>query len=92
MSITLPTNLPAEDGQQTTAVSVPVQDLLSDYIHRASVYVPPLDSAREAARQALAEHEGASIHDHTSMIKAAVVLGRELRGLLASLDAVDGAA
>ena len=87
MTITLPTNLPAG-----TPEPAPVQDPLSDYIHRASSYVPPLVSARETARQALAEHEGASIHDSTSMVKAAVALGMELRALLTSLDAVDGAA
>lgn len=70
----------------------PAQDPLSDYIHRASAYVAPLDCARETAREALAKYEGASIHDDASMIKAAVALGMELRGLLTSLDAVDGAA
>lgn len=74
------------------AEPAPAQDPLSDYIHRASAYVAPLASARETAQQALAKYESASIHDPDSMVKAAVALGMELRGLLASLDAVDGAA
>ena len=91
MSTTLPTNIPV-GHRAPTPEPAPVQDPLSDYIHRASVYVAPLDSARETARQVLAEHEGASIHDSTSMVKAAVALGMELRSVLASLDAADGAA
>ena len=90
MSITLPTNIPT--GDRPTPEPAPVQDPLSDYIHRASAYVAPLDSAREAARQVLAKYEGASIHNSTDMISAAVALGMELRGLLTALDAVDGAA
>ncbi|MDI9885356.1 hypothetical protein QMZ92_13360 [Streptomyces sp. HNM0645] len=94
MSITVPTNIPTRD-RRTVAVTAPapepVRDPLSDYIHRASAYAAPLESARETARKALAKYEGASIHDPSLMIQAAVAFGMEVRGLLASLDAEDGA-
>lgn len=50
-------------------------------------YVPPLSTALSLARQDLAVHQGANIHDHQAMIRAAVVLEIRLRGLLAALDA-----
>ncbi|HZX38106.1 MAG TPA: hypothetical protein VFF37_07210 [Streptomyces sp.] len=53
-------------------------------------WTPPLDMARRLARQALAKHEGANIHDGTAMLRAAVGLEIVLRDLLDALDAGEG--
>jgi len=45
-----------------------------------------LDFARDVARQALTKHEGANIHEHTAMLRAATALEFVLRDLLDALD------
>lgn len=55
--------------------------------HPADAYVAPLSTALLLAREDLAVHQGANIHDHQAMIAAAVTLEIRLRGLLAALDA-----
>ena len=63
----------------------PVQPL---YEPRPSdAYAPPLSTALRLAREDLAVHQSANIHDREAMIRAAVVLEVRLRGLLAALDA-----
>ncbi|WP_236243149.1 hypothetical protein [Streptomyces sp. CC228A] len=52
-------------------------------------WTPPLDLARYLARQALAEQQGADIHDPAAMIRAAVTLEQRLRHLLSALDVED---
>lgn len=49
-------------------------------------WTPSLDLARDVARDALTNHEGANIHDHTAMLRAATSLEFVLRDLLAALD------
>ncbi|NNJ04192.1 hypothetical protein HHX38_08595 [Streptomyces sp. PKU-MA01144] len=66
--------------------------MLGDYTGDGSLYVPPLSTARRMALAALAKHDGASIHDHSAMVSAAVELGYVLRKLLAATGAGDGAA
>ena len=55
--------------------------------HPSDAYASPLDIALRLAREDLAVQQGANIHDHDAMIRAAVVLEVRLRGLLAALDA-----
>lgn len=55
--------------------------------HPSDAYVPPLSSALRLAREDLAVQQGANIHDHQAMVRAAVTLEIRLRGLLAALDA-----
>lgn len=52
-------------------------------------WTPPLGLARYLARQALAEHQTADIHDPAAMIRAAVTLEQRLRHLLDALDKED---
>lgn len=66
-------------------------DPLYDPERDAHDFVPPLDMARTLARQALAKHEGANIHDDNAMLRAASSLQYVLRDLLAALDAEAGA-
>lgn len=60
----------------------------------SDAYAAPLHIALRLAREDLAVHQSANIHDREAMIRAAVVLEVRLRGLLAALDAdgVGGAA
>ncbi|MFJ1695744.1 hypothetical protein ACIOHC_11420 [Streptomyces sp. NPDC088252] len=53
-------------------------------------WVPPLDSAVDLAREALADVTDANIHDAQSVIRAAVILEIRLRGLVAALDKEGG--
>lgn len=53
----------------------------------SDAYAPSLDIALRLARQDLAEQQGADIHDHNAMVRAAVTLEVRLRGLLTALDA-----
>lgn len=73
-------------------MTVAAQDPLYDPARDAHDWVPPLDMARTLARQVLANHEGANIHDETAMLRAASSLQYVLRALLAALDAADGEA
>lgn len=76
--------MPLHEPPQAS-VSPPVEAL---YQPRPSdAWVPSLDSALCLARQDLAVHQGANIHDHQAMIRAAITLEIRLRGLLAALDA-----
>ena len=63
----------------------PVQALYQP--HPSDAYAPSLSSALGLAREALAEHRGANIHDHLAMVKAAVALETRLRLLVDALDA-----
>lgn len=86
-----PTDLPGESVRVMTLpeallpdakpVAALYQPLPSD------AYAPPLASALRLAREDLAAHQGANIHDHDAMLRAAVVLETRLRLLLAALDA-----
>lgn len=96
---TQPTDLPGRSlFDETIPISVaPAQpnvtlDPLYDTSRDSSEWAPPLDLARRLARQTLEQYQGETIHDHTAMIQAAVALDYRLRGLLAALDAEDGAA
>jgi hypothetical protein len=53
----------------------------------SDAWAPPLDIALRLAREDLAAQQGANIHDHHAMIRAAVTLEVRLRLLLAALDA-----
>jgi len=53
----------------------------------SDAYAPPLSTALSLAREDLAVQQGANIHDHDAMLRAAVVLEIRLRALLAALDA-----
>ncbi|HSC28950.1 MAG TPA: hypothetical protein VLD67_16865 [Vicinamibacterales bacterium] len=55
--------------------------------HPADAFAPPLSTALRLAREDLAAHQDANIHDRDAMIRAAVTLEIRLRGLLAALDA-----
>lgn len=93
MSITVPTNIPSGD-RPTVAVPAqptPVRDPLRNYTTGSPTWAPPLDAARQQARETLAQYEGVSIHDSSSMISASVALGSVLRQLLGALDAEGGA-
>jgi hypothetical protein len=57
----------------------------------SDAYAPPLDIAVRLAREELARQQGANIHDHTAMIRAAATLEVRLRLLLDALDADDAA-
>lgn len=70
----------------TTAVPAPLHDPSRD----ASTWLPPLDIALHAARDTLARHALADIHDHGAMLEAATGLDYALRVLVAALDAEAG--
>ncbi|MEU6295031.1 hypothetical protein [Streptomyces erythrochromogenes] len=70
----------------TTAVPAPLHDPRRD----ASTWCPPLDIALHAARDTLARHAKADIHDHGDMLEAAAGLDYALRLLVAALDAETG--
>lgn len=53
----------------------------------SDAFAPSLSSALLLARKDLAAQQGANIHDHDAMIRAAVTLETRLRLLLAALDA-----
>jgi hypothetical protein len=53
----------------------------------SDAYAPPLSTALRLAREDLKIQQGANIHDHHAMLRAAVVLETRLRLLLAALDA-----
>jgi len=96
---TQPTDLPGRSlFDETIPVSVAPSlpavtlDPLYDASCDSSEWAPPLDLARRLARKTLEQYQGATIHDHKAMIEAAVALDYRLRGLLAALDAEDGAA
>lgn len=55
--------------------------------HPSDAFAPPLSTALRLAREDLAVHQGANVHDHDAMIRAAVVLETRLRLLLDALDA-----
>ncbi|MEU9606192.1 hypothetical protein [Streptomyces sp. NPDC048057] len=59
---------------------------LYDADRDAREWVPPLDVAISCAREALAKHAGANIHDTEAMVTAAVSLDCVLRDVLAALD------
>jgi len=83
MDITVPTNFPAGDRRTVRVVPLATLDPLHDSARRAL----PTDVAVRLARQALAQHGDASIHDHDAMVSAATALDGVLRDLLAALDA-----
>lgn len=56
---------------------------------RADNWVPPLHMARTLARNTLAKHESANIHDDDAMLRAATGLEIVLRDLLNALDELD---
>lgn len=77
---------PLHQAPQDRPETVPPVEAL--YQPRPSdAYTPPLSSALLLAREDLAVQQGANIHDHQAMIRAAVTLEIRLRGLLAALDA-----
>jgi hypothetical protein len=65
--------------------AAPVQALYQPRLSDA--YAPPLSTALRLAREDLAAQQGANIHDHHAMLRAAITLEVRLRGLLAALDA-----
>lgn len=69
---------PLPDAQPVDALYVP---------RPSDVYAPPLGTALRLAREDLAVQQGANIHDHQAMVRAAVMLEVRLRLLLAALDA-----
>ena len=84
------TTHPTLANQATTLNPLATVDAL--YVPQPSdAYVPPLDMARRLAQEDLAAQQSASIHDHMSMVRAAVTLEIRLRQLLAALDADDTA-
>jgi len=86
MDITVPTNFPAGDRRTVRVVPLATLDPLHDSARRALPALPT-DVAVRLARQALAQHGDASIHDHDAMVSAATALDGVLRDLLAALDA-----
>jgi hypothetical protein len=86
-----PTDLPGESVRVMTLPEAPLPDAKpvdALYVPRPSDAFPPsLSSALRLAREDLAAQQGANIHDHQAMIRAAVTLEVRLRGLLAALDA-----
>ncbi|MFF6925808.1 hypothetical protein [Streptomyces californicus] len=66
----------------TTAAHTPLHDP-----ERDSSWVPPLHIVLSCARDDIAKHADANIHDHDAMIKAAVNHHIRLRELVAALDA-----
>ncbi|MFJ4863419.1 hypothetical protein [Streptomyces sp. NPDC088748] len=67
----------------TSAVPTPLHDPQRD----VNTWTPPLDIALHAARDTLARHAKADIHDHGDMLEAAAGLECALRLLVAALDA-----
>lgn len=86
ISITHPANFPTGDRRPVRVVSLATLDPLHDASRRARPALP-VDMAVTLARQALAQYEGASIHDHDAMVSAATALDVVLRDVLAALDA-----
>ena len=72
------TEAPAPAPKPTDALYVP---------RPSDAWVPPLSIALRLAREDLAVQQGANIHDHTAMVRAATVLEIRLRQLLAAVDA-----
>ncbi|AVZ72965.1 hypothetical protein SLUN_12950 [Streptomyces lunaelactis] len=52
-------------------------------------WTPPLDIAITCARESLAKHQCANIHDHTEVLRAATALEFVLRDLLNAHDELD---
>ncbi len=86
-----PTDLPGTSVRVMTLPEAPLPDALPVQAlyqpHPSDAFVPPLSTALELAREDLAVHQGANVHDHDAMIRAAVVLETRLRLLLDALDA-----
>lgn len=86
-----PTDLPGKSVRVMTLPEAPLPDakpVAALYEPRPSdAYAPPLSTALRLAREDLAVQQGANIHDHHAMLRAAVVLETRLRLLLAALDA-----
>lgn len=86
-----PTDLPGESVRVMTLPEAPLPDakpVAALYQPRPSdAYAPPLSTALRLAREDLAAQQGANIHDHDAMIRAAVTLETRLRLLVAALDA-----
>lgn len=86
-----PTDLPGASVRVMTLPeallpdAAPVQALYQPRLSDA--YAAPLSTALKLAREDLAAQQGANVHDHDAMLRAAVVLEIRLRGLLAALDA-----
>lgn len=95
---TSPIDLPGVSVRVMTLPEAPLPDakpVAALYEPRPSdAYAPPLSTALKLAREDLAVHQGANIHDHHAMIRAAVTLEARLRLLLDALDAdgIGGAA
>jgi hypothetical protein len=77
---------PLHESPQARPTVVPPVDALYQP-HRSDAYALPLDLAMRLAREDLAVQQGANVHDHEAMIRAAVTLEVRLRGLLAAMDA-----
>lgn len=86
-----PTDLPGVSVRVMTLPEAPLPDakpVQALYQPRPSdAYAPPLSTALRLAREDLAAQQGANIHDHHAMLRAAITLEIRLRGLLAALDA-----
>jgi hypothetical protein len=86
-----PTDLPGESVRVMTLPEAPLPDAKPvDALYQprpSDAYAPPLSTALRVAREVLAEHQGANIHDPLAMVRAATALEGQLRLLLAALDA-----
>lgn len=71
---------------------ITAHDPLHDPDRDARDWSPGRDLAIDLARQTLAKHATANIHDHTAMLQAATGLDYVLRDLIAALDAERGQA
>lgn len=78
--------MPLHHSPQDRPETAPPVEAL--YVPRPSdAYTPPLSTALRLAREDLAVQQGANIHSHEAMIRAAVTLEIRLRLLLDALDA-----
>lgn len=91
ITLSKPTDLPGESVRVMTLPEAPLPDakpVQALYQPRPSdAHAAPLSVALRLAREDLAAQQGANVHDHEAMIRAAVTLEVRLRGLLAALDA-----
>lgn len=88
---TSPIEMPGQSVPVMTLPEAPLPDakpMAALYQPRPSdAYAPPLSTALRLAREDLAAQQGANIHDHDAMVRAAVTLETRLRLLLNALDA-----
>lgn len=86
-----PIDLPGSSVRVMTLPEAPLPDAKPVYAlyqpRPSDAYAPSLSSALRLAREDLAAQQGANIHDHDAMLRAAVTLEVRLRLLLAALEA-----